>query len=105
MKLTQKCPKCVGQKFAVTDEFRVPDQDSSNMTEPFPAVTINTHRDTQERSPWDRKTMGTFETWICLGCGFTELYAKSLGGVEALAAQHPERLRIVDATPKDGPYR
>jgi hypothetical protein len=52
------------------------------------------------------KTLGAFETWICLGCGYTELYAHHLAGIEDLAADCPGELRIVDAgPPARGPYR
>jgi hypothetical protein len=54
------------------------------------------------------RMLGRFEAWICIACGFTELYAEDLGAVdvEELAAQHPDDVRIVDgASPKKGPFR
>jgi len=107
MQSTQTCPKCSGKKFAVTDEFRHPDQESSNMTRPFPAITIIAHRVDQVRTgPWARETLGSFETWICLGCGYTEFYARGIEQVEEIAKRWPERVRIVDAGPAAlGPYR
>jgi hypothetical protein len=53
-----------------------------------------------------RKELGSFEAWICLGCGYTELYAQGLAGLEELAKKHPDQARIVDAgPPEQGPYR
>ena len=101
MRNTQTCPKCSGKKFAVVAELRQPDHDSSNMTQPFPAVTV--------RVPGfisDRRTLGQFETWICGRCGYTELYAYGLGDIEQVARQWPDQVRIVDATPRaQGPFR
>jgi predicted nucleic-acid-binding Zn-ribbon protein len=107
MRSTQTCPKCAGRKFAISEEFRQPDHATPNTTSPFPAITIVAHRPAEERTgPWARKTVGTFETWICVGCGYTEFYAKGLDDIEALAKQHPDRLRILDAgSVKQGPYR
>ena len=37
-----------------------------------------------------RPELGRFETWICLRCGFTELYAQKLPhDIEAIAKQAP----------------
>jgi hypothetical protein len=49
---------------------------------------------------------GSFESWSCAACGFTELYAKDLGDVDALAAQYPADVRIVDGNvPAKGTFR
>lgn len=49
---------------------------------------------------------GQFTSWICLGCGYTEFYAGNLDGIEALAASHPDKIRIIDAAPESqGAYR
>jgi predicted nucleic-acid-binding Zn-ribbon protein len=95
MRSSQTCPKCSGNKFAVTAEFRQPVH-RSTATEPFFAVTL-----TEEIGRFfgsSTAPRGGFETWICLGCGYTEFYAKGLDGIEELAKEHPEQLRIVDAT-------
>jgi predicted nucleic-acid-binding Zn-ribbon protein len=104
MRSTHTCPKCAYKKFATTTEFRQPVH-RSTATEPFFAVTLN---ETQGMPFFGSSTkpLGGFETWICLGCGYTEFYAHGLTGVEELAKQHPEQLRIVDArSPGQGPYR
>jgi predicted nucleic-acid-binding Zn-ribbon protein len=106
MRSTQTCPKCSGQRFAVNDEFRQPDQDSSDGTEPLPAITIKVPKDDwNPDGPSCRKALGSFETWICLGCGYTEFYAMGLDNIEAAAKQHLDRLRIVDAGTKHQGYR
>jgi predicted nucleic-acid-binding Zn-ribbon protein len=98
MRSTQTCPKCAGKKFAVNSEFRFPDHQSSNGTDALPAITL--------ANGSTRRTLGRFETWICVGCGYTEFYAYGAEDLEALARVHPEHLRIVDAEPRgQGPYR
>ena len=73
-----------------------------NTTHVLPALTISLRGKDEEY----RKEVGNFETWICLGCGYTELYAGELKGIEELAKKHPEQVRIVDARPPEqGPYR
>jgi predicted nucleic-acid-binding Zn-ribbon protein len=102
MRSTQTCPECAGRKFAVSTEFRQPNGASSNTTVPFPAITVDV------KGGWvgDRKTTGRFEAWICVGCGYTTFYAYAFDHLEALAKQHPDQLRIVDAGPStQGPYR
>ena len=103
MRSNQTCPKCVGQKFLVTDELRQPDERGDG-THALRAVTLRWENVFGEGV---RPELGRFETWICLRCGFTELYAQKLPhDIEAIAKQHPDQLRIVDAgPPKQGPYR
>ena len=95
MRATQTCPKCAGRRFSVTRELRVPDAGV------LPALLAYTNNflNPQER-------LGTFEAWICLGCGYAELYAQGLAGLEELAEKYPDQTRIVDAGPPEpGPYR
>ena len=105
MQSTQRCPKCSGRKFAVSAEFRQPLNGTSNLSYPSTAVTIEI-KGHGMRVPDRRITTGRFESWICLGCGYTEFYAHGLENLEALAKQHPDQLRIVDAGPPEKtPYR
>jgi hypothetical protein len=54
----------------------------------------------------EQKALGGFESWTCAACGYTELYAKNLGDVDALAAQWPDHARIVDSSKTSaGPFR
>ena len=100
MRSSQKCPNCARQKFAVTDKFRQPGHRASNDSHVDSAITI-------QDGVWGMKALGVFETWICLHCGFTEFYARDLPrDIEAIIEDHPDQLRVVDATPpKQGPYR
>jgi predicted nucleic-acid-binding Zn-ribbon protein len=95
MRLTQTCPKCSCKRLAVVSQLRLPDPASSNSVLVLPAVTIEGGTE-----------LGSFETWICLDCGYTELYARNLDGIEALAWRCPGYVRIIDPRPSEqGPYR
>lgn len=97
MRHTQVCPKCNGRRFAVQPKFHIPSHDSSNGTERVPVAAVSTG--------WKRATLGHFEVWSCLRCGFTEFYA-ALGDMEAFAERFPDEVRIVDTTPpRSGPHR
>jgi predicted nucleic-acid-binding Zn-ribbon protein len=106
MKSTETCPKCSKRKFLVTATWKQPEWHSCNVTQPVVAVTLEYEPPKTTFGSGSRPTLGCFETWICLECGYTEFYARGLAGVEDLAKQHPEQLSIVDATPPEqGPYR
>jgi len=91
----------------VSNELRQPNQHSVNGTHPIVAVTLNYEPAKTFLGSGNRPELGRFETWICLACGYTELYAHGLPvNVEAIAEQHPDQLRVVDAEPPErGPYR
>ena len=102
MRSTQRCPKCGGHRFAVNTALRQPEEHTSNATNLFRAITI----DRNHLKDSTRMSTGHVETWICLGCGYMELYAYGLKNLAALAEQNPDQLRIIDARlPEQGPYR
>jgi predicted nucleic-acid-binding Zn-ribbon protein len=117
MRSTQTCPKCSGKKFAV-NRLR---QRGRDMTEgaltPLPPVAVVVSHEVGDLRVLLGKTLlpggtygevkflGSVDLWICLGCGYTEMYAEGLAGIEELAKHCPDQLTIVDATSKQGPYR
>ena len=50
--------------------------------------------------PLDTHGIGSFETFICKACGFTEWYAH---GFEHLKADAEEGIQIIDARPPSAP--
>jgi predicted nucleic-acid-binding Zn-ribbon protein len=103
MRTTATCPKCSGKKIVVTDLCEVRD----NKGVPIP-VLVGTIRMSIMGKTIDagKAGIGSFESWICAACGYTEFYAKDLGDVDALAAARPDAVRIVDSTlPARGPFR
>jgi predicted nucleic-acid-binding Zn-ribbon protein len=110
MQATQTCPGCAGKKFAVTP-FRQRGRDMSNGgLKPLAPVVVNVRdRDVSilgvQVSNSHHEFLGNLNLWICLGCGYSEMYAEGLAGIEELAQRCPDQLVIVDATSKQGPYR
>jgi predicted nucleic-acid-binding Zn-ribbon protein len=102
VRLTNICPKCSRQKFAVTKKFTQPLHPATSGRTTFAAITV-------ERGGLMgiRQELGMFEAWICLHCGFTEFYAHDLPhDIEAIIKDHADQWLVVDATPPDrGPYR
>jgi predicted nucleic-acid-binding Zn-ribbon protein len=102
MRTTATCPKCSGKKMMVVDLRQYPGE--SLTLRRIPVVAFHVKQ-------WllsVPSALGRFEAWICVGCGFTELYAEDLGDVdvEELAAQYPDYVRIVDAAVSErGPFR
>ncbi len=107
MRSTQTCPKCSRRKFLVSNEFRQPDWRYVNGTHPVIPVTLDYEPAKKFLESGNRPALGRFETWICLACGYTELYVHGLPhDIEEIARAHPDRLRVVDAEPSNqGPYR
>ena len=108
MRSTQTCPKCSGKRFAVQPEFRVPDSyPNQDMTWPFRPFTIPTEPPRfGGPSVTNVNFIGQFESWTCLGCGYTEFYAYGLDKIEEAARKWPHHVRIVGpAEEGQGPYR
>ena len=101
MRTTATCPKCSGKKIVVA-ELRQPFP--GTIARLIPALALNTMPEPSDALVV--KKVGGFESWICAACGYTEFYAKDLGDVDRLAVEHPEHVRIVDATVHErGPFR
>jgi predicted nucleic-acid-binding Zn-ribbon protein len=88
MKKTLHCPKCEGRKLWRVEEMR---ERGRNMTkaEPLGATFAPTWHGVTNR--------GTFETFICAGCGYTEWYAH---GLEQLEADASKGVYFIDDQPE-----
>jgi predicted nucleic-acid-binding Zn-ribbon protein len=97
MRANQTCPECSGKRFLVMAKLQVISQRGTGI-----AHALVVHK------KWDLEISGTFETWTCLGCGYTALYASGLdlARLDELCRAFPEQVRVVDARPPEqGPYR
>ena len=96
MRTHHRCPKCQGAKLYVC-ENRQPDRQYTTGYIPFCVVAANEPRNA-------RTVVGTYETWICATCGYTEWFAKDVESLERLSAVTGSGVRIVQS---DGqtPYR
>lgn len=105
MRTHSRCPKCNGTKLYVCENHQ-PDDDSQNHRHPLAVMTVLVSKQVTGASrgtDW-RTEAGTFETWICAACGFTEWYAKDPERLLQLLASLKEDVRIVDSSTTT-PYR
>jgi predicted nucleic-acid-binding Zn-ribbon protein len=85
------CPKCDGRKFWSIGTMH--ERGDNNAVAPF-NVTVE--------SRWaglDVRAAGTFETFICAGCGYTEWYAR---GLDQLKEDPKNGIYFIDTEPKAG---
>lgn len=111
MKSNNTCPKCAGKKLAVVKQMR---RDHREYEEQRPLHTIPVHVATiplpdgtigMDRGLQAVWSLGHFESWVCMTCGFTELYAYDIEGLATMAHHYPDWVRIIDAAPERGPFR
>lgn len=106
MRTHSRCPKCNGTKLYVCTNHQ-PDDDSQNFRHEMAVATVLVSKYTTgaERGNEWRSEVGTFETWICAACGYTEWYAQDPERAMQILAKLPEAgVRIVDSSPKT-PFR
>jgi predicted nucleic-acid-binding Zn-ribbon protein len=97
MRTSARCPKCDGTKLYVCDN-RQPDGEFSNVIHPFVITTVPLGKDAvgAKSGTRHRTHVGTYETWICAGCGYTEWYAKDPEQLlEKLARMPASGVRVV----------
>ncbi len=108
MKSSGHCPKCACGKLYVVDQLCQPSHDAPNGIVPLVVTTFAVPASTlvvAENNSY-RAAVGSFEAWICSGCGLTEWYAKDFVEAFELAAKLPQRVhvRIVESA-STGPFR
>lgn len=106
MRTHSRCPKCNGTKLYVVENHQ-PESDSSNGIAIFRVATpAIDHEEVGARDGSSYRThVGTYETWICAGCGYTEWYAKDPEHLlEKLSKMRNSGVRVVSSEPK-APYR
>jgi predicted nucleic-acid-binding Zn-ribbon protein len=81
------CPKCSHNKVAHVPTIR--DTDCDRMT--LGRVSV-----------WTGETTGDLEAWICMRCGYTELYVSR---PEALQIDKLEGATVLEHDPQQGPFR
>jgi predicted nucleic-acid-binding Zn-ribbon protein len=99
------CPKCRGRKFIVVDRVMQADHDSINGTHALlvTADWVPTGESGLFGEKHERRSLGTFEAWVCAKCSFTEWYAHiNPRALETLAKNRSAR--IVEAEERE-PYR
>lgn len=106
MRTHSRCPKCNGTTLYVCENQQA-DTDSSNGIHRFVILAAPlSQEDTGAKHGSDYRThVGTYETWICAGCGFTEWYAHDPEHLlEKLSKMRGSGVRVIESKAAD-PYR
>lgn len=92
-----QCPKCEGVELFVIDPWQQPDPQYSNTRLSVNVGTFPTPPKGLSRffSNSARLDVGTFELWVCGGCGFSEFYAKDVTQLRVLAENGTEGVRRI----------
>lgn len=108
MKTSHQCPKCQSRKLWVVENAEQPLCDGGGTkTLRVASGDVLTGNTDDEGPPLETVHAGTFETWTCAICGFTEWYARDANQALARLASHPWRpkVRYVDGEATGTPYR
>jgi len=101
VKRTQICPKCSARRIWVVESFRVPSETAQGAVLP-----VVPHQQTEGGGFFAIARMtpvGSFDAYVCAGCGYSELYAKDFAELHEDAARG---VRLLDATAAPtGPFR
>ena len=100
VKQSLSCPKCRGQKLWVIDPFRAVDPVVSGA-----AVPVVHQREATGRFGLAERVVpqGHFQLWTCDACGYSELWAEGIRGLQPNPAAG---IRLVDGSaPGGGPFR
>jgi len=106
MRTHQRCPKCTGTKLYVCTNHQ-PDGDNANYVHPLhvTAIEVPAKKLGVTHGTLFRTHVGSYETWICASCGYTEWYARDPAHLlEKLSKLPDSGVRVVDSTPVV-PYR
>lgn len=101
VKRTQICPKCSARRIWVIESFRVPGETAQGAVLP---VLPHQQADGGGFFAIARMTpVGSFDAYVCDGCGYLELYARDFADLR----EDPARgVRLLDAsTAPSGPFR
>jgi predicted nucleic-acid-binding Zn-ribbon protein len=102
VKSSKRCPKCATRRFFVNEAVGFV-QKTYKGEDPFVAKLPLVVRTEEVDGLWGPTTklhpLGSFESWTCLSCGYTELYAATTDANEALAAGAGRLVEVGDQPP------
>jgi predicted nucleic-acid-binding Zn-ribbon protein len=106
MKTSQTCPKCSSKKLFVIDTFQMKDHEVGSHLQPLYVVATKYNAGPgMFGDNYKRVDAGSFEVWVCSGCGLTEWYATGVNDALAQLASEPESgVRFIDGG-EPGVYR
>lgn len=106
MKTSHQCPKCQSRKLWVVEKAAQPYCNGGG-TNTMRVASANVLSGNTFGLPFETINAGTFETWVCAICGFTEWYARDANEALARLASHPWNpgVRYIDGGAAGTPYR
>lgn len=87
MRTTLTCPKCSCRKLFKVDKMVHNGEYAGGDALSVTYANVPPRPGTKYTGDW--ANAGTFEAWVCSGCGFTELYARDANDALALLSQNP----------------
>ncbi|MBX3230148.1 MAG: hypothetical protein KIT84_25055 [Labilithrix sp.] len=102
MKKLHHCPKCSSRKIWVIERYRIPGGET--ITGNPLAVVPHQPDPTASRFSFAKANpVGSFDLYLCDGCGYSELWAEDFRG---LAVDPARGIRLLDTSDaKAGPFR
>jgi predicted nucleic-acid-binding Zn-ribbon protein len=100
MKNLHRCPKCAGKRIWVIEKYRIPGEAAEGRELPVVPHQAAGHSFLRlgRVSP-----VGSFDLFVCDGCGYSELYAS---GIRELVADPARGIRLIDTSDTgEGPFR
>jgi predicted nucleic-acid-binding Zn-ribbon protein len=101
VKRSQICPKCAARRIWVIESFRIPSETAQGAV-----LSVVPHQQSAGGGFFAMARVapvGSFDAYVCAGCGYSELYAKDFSELR----EDPARgVRLLDAsTAPAGPFR
>ena len=98
MKSHARCPKCAGKRIWVLEKYRIPGEAAEGRELP-----VLPHQGGGRSWLGVVTPVGSFDLFLCDGCGYSELYAS---GFRGLVADAERGIRLLDTSEtNDGPFR
>jgi len=101
MKSHHRCPKCSGRKIWVVEKYRVPGEAAEGRE--LPVIPHQGGTGAASFLLGRLNPIGSFDLFVCDGCGYSELYAS---GFRELKADPQRGVRLLDTSDtNEGPFR
>jgi predicted nucleic-acid-binding Zn-ribbon protein len=110
MKRTQRCSKCGHPRVWRIAELRIEGQESANAFFAVPLALVGEGKihgtdDSTGSYPSGRMVAGRLELYACADCGYSELYARDLDKLPALADRPDANVTLLEGDRIPHPYR
>jgi len=103
MKNLLRCPKCAGKRLWVIEKYRVPGEAAEGRELPVVPHQASRTAGASFLGLARVSPVGSFDLFLCDGCGYSELWAS---GFRGLVADPARGIRLLDTSEtNEGPFR